>query len=514
MPENFFSLLSNINRQHYAALLVLYYRLFQENTHGIERELVVREFTSYLALHRGKLEEEIDIDTHADMYENNAGTEQTDQGMLELDFVKTNVPENEINVKHISKDERSFANYFLRRLINTGWLSEETLADFTRVINITAWGKPFLEALVRIDEGLKTEYESHIVNVYSSLCGETVKENGHFMVLKAHEEARALIDSLKVLSQSIKGYYDKLNAEAIRSKASLVLHEHYNLYAGDVLDRAYKRLKTSDNVSRYRQSIYKQITELLSNDEWLNASARKYMRILPEHRSEHRSGNNLDECRQKLRFMLEEIRDDLKTVDPLEDEIDRRNAEYSRYSTEIIRGYIEPDSTVAGKLGMIIKALYSGNDKLQNKIKHGLHRIQFLSPSSLSLRRPREEGDFAPILQTGDLEAAAKGIDEFQERMKKRLSIKRITSWLDKQGGSRRILFPKELIKDENSYIRFVYSLLYGDSRNDFGYTVEDKEKDEVSIADIDIDERAAGIRAGGYIVPDVRLRRKDEPRP
>ena len=493
LPDNFFSPLAAPNRQHYAALLTLYYRLFQESPHGLERELVVREFMNYLALHRDSLMEETD-DT-SDGISNDAvsgddaenSVSQDTQKTLELNFNNEERPDNEQAVKKIDlRDERELAGHFLRRLIKTGWLGEERLADYTRVINITAWGKPFLDALIRVDEGLKTEYESHVVNVYSSLCGETVKENGHFMVLKAREEVRALIDSLKVLSQSIKGYYDKLNAQAIREKASSVLHEHYDLYAGEVLDRAYKRLKTSDNVSRYRQGIFKQITELLHNDEWLDASAGKYMRILQ---------NSREECRQKLQSMLEEIRDDLKSVDPLEDEIDRRNADYSRASTEIIRAYIEPDSTVAGKLGILIKALHSGNNELRRRLAHGLHRIQFLSPSSLALRRPRDEGDFNNPPTKADMEALAETEKEFFERMKKRLSIKKVNEWLDEQGGTERILFPKELIKDENSYIRFVYSLLYGDSRNNFDYKIEDSETDEVS--------------AAGYIVPDIRLRRK-----
>jgi hypothetical protein len=494
LPDNFFSPLAAPNRQHYAALLTLYYRLFQESPHGLERELVVREFMNYLALHRDSLVEEAD-DTLSDEIPNDAASgddaensaSQDTQGTQELNFNNEERPDNEQAAKKIDvRDERDLAGHFLRRLIKTGWLGEERLADYTRVINITAWGKPFLDALIRVDEGLKTEYESHVVNVYSSLCGETVKENGHFMVLKAREEVRALIDSLKVLSQSIKGYYDKLNAQAIREKASSVLHEHYDLYAGEVLDRAYKRLKTSDNVSRYRHGIFKQITELLHNDEWLDASAGKYMRILQ---------NSREECRLKLQSMLEEIRDDLKSVDPLEDEIDRRNADYSRSSTEIIRAYIEPDSTVAGKLGILIKALHSGNNELRRRLAHGLHRIQFLSPSSLALRRPRDEGDFSNPPTKADVGALAEIEKEFFERMKKRLSLKKINEWLDEQGGTQQILFPRELIKDENSYIRFVYSLLYGDSRNNFGYEIEETETDEVS--------------AAGYIVPDIRLRRK-----
>jgi hypothetical protein len=476
LPSNFFSPLATVNRQHYAALLVLYYRLFQENTRGLERELVVREFMNYLTLHRDSLAEE-EAEEGA-VTEEGAGEVPT---VPELDFGGPHPPERSV------EDLRALAGRFLRRLINAGWLGEENLADFTRVINITAWGKPFFESLAWVDEGLKTEYESHVVNVYSSLCGEAVKENGHFMVLKAREEARALIDSLKVLSQSIKGYYDKLNADTVRSMAASVLHQHYDLYAGEVLDKAYKRLKTSDNVSRYRQKIFQQIVDLLNNDEWLDLSAGKYVRILQTSR---------EECRKKLEFMLEEIRDDLKSVDPLEDEIDRRNADYSRSSTEIIKAYIEPDSTIAGKVGNLIKALYNDNEELREHLAHRIHRIGFLSPSTLLLRRQRDEADFAAASSKADVEALAKTEAEFFERMKRRLSLKRINTWLDEQGGKDHALLPGDLIKDDDSFIHFVYALLYGDSRNNFDYRIED-DSDTVSTA--------------GFTVPDVRFRRKHE---
>ncbi|MCL1813654.1 MAG: DUF5716 family protein [Treponema sp.] len=470
LPFNFFSPLAGINREHYTALIVLYYRLFQENPRGLERELVVREFMNYLVLHRDNLAEETD-DSLVD-----------DTPVPLADETKNSVTE-----RH-PFDERQLASRFLRRLINAGWLDEETLADFTRVINITAWGKPFMKALADVDGGLKTEYESHVVTVYSLLCGDTIKNDGHHAVLIAHEEARSLIDSLKVLSQSIKGYYDKLNAEAVRSRAASVLHEHYDLYAGEVLDKAYKRLKTSDNVSRYRQSIFKQIAKLLRDNKWLDTSADKYSLMLAKSR---------EECREKLKFMLEEIRDDLRSVDPLENEIDRRNAAYSRASTEIIRAYIEPDNTVAGKIGLIIKAIYNGNDRLRSGISHGIYRFGFLSPSSLSLRRQRDDGNFKTVTSQADINALEQNEKEFLERMRKRLSIKKIFAWLDEQGGNDQILVPSELINDEDTYIRFVYALLYGDSRNNFGYTVEED------------DTSAKFVKAFDYVVPDVRFRKE-----
>jgi len=484
LPESFFSPLSNVNREHYAALLVLYYRLFQENTRGLERELVVREFMNYLLLHRDSLKEE-DEGTGRDTDINPL---QTESGVRELDFGATGEPERLNADSGRVIDERVLASKFLRRFIHTGWLAEETLADFTKVINITAWGKPFMKSLADIDGGLKTEYESHVVTIYSMLCGETIKKDGHHAVLKAHEECRSLIDSLKVLSQSIKGYYDNLNAEAVRSLASSVLHEHYDLYMGEVLDKAYKRLKTSDNVSRYRLGIFKQVTALLKDEKWLNESAGKYMRILQASR---------EECRRKLISMLEEIWVDLKSVDPLEDEIDRRNAAYSRSSTEIIKAYIEPDSTVAGKIGLLIKAIYGGNEEVQSRIAHGLYRIRFLSPSSLALSQRRTEGDFISAPSKADVEALDQSEKDFLERMKKRLSIKRINAWLDKHGGKDKILIPEELITGEDAYIRFIYALLYG-ARDNFSYTVEEDEEAD-----------AGSVKAADYVVPDIRFRKR-----
>jgi hypothetical protein len=480
LPLNFFFPLVSVNREHYASLLVLYYRLFQENTQGLERELVVREFMNYLALHRDSLTEESDDTT--------GGSAQSDESEEKAGTIE---PEN-ILPGNRAFDERSLASRFLKRFINAGWLGEETLADFTKVINITAWGKPFMKALAEIDGGLKTEYESHVVTVYSMLCGETIKKDGHHAVLKAHEESRSLIDSLKVLSQSIKGYYDNLNQEAVRARAASVLHEHYDLYMGEVLDKAYKRLKTSDNVSRYRQGIFKQAAALLKDDKWLEESAGKYMRILQTSR---------EDCRKKLEIMLEEIRDDLRSVDPLEDEIDRRNSAYSRSSTEIIKAYIEPDSTVAGKIGLLIKTIQRGNNEVRSHIAHSIYRINFLSPSTLAFRQRREEGDFSAVPSKADLEALNRRETAFLEQMKRRLSLKKINLWLDEQGGKDRILIPEELITGEDTYIRFVYALLYGGSRQNFGYLIEEDEETP----------NTASVKAADYVVPDIRFRRHSQ---
>ena len=89
--------------------------------------------------------------------------------------------------------------------------------------------------------------------------------------------------------------------------------------------------------------------------------------------------------------------------------------------------------------------------------------------------------------------------------MKKRLSIKKISSWLDEQGekhgGSNHCLAPEELITGEDSYIRFIYALLYGDSRSNFGYNIEENDKEAGN---------TGAVKAANYVVPDLRFRKNN----
>jgi hypothetical protein len=130
-------------------------------------------------------------------------------------------------------------------------------------------------------------------------------------------------------------------------------------------------------------------------------------------------------------------------------------------------------------------------------VPHNLHRIRFLSPSSLAFTQKRAEGDFTAAPSKADIEALDNSEKEFFERMRKRISIKRINTWLDERGGKDTVLDPVQLIDSDDSYIRFIYALLYSDSRNDFGYKIEE-------------DDEAGSVRAEKYVVPDIKFRRSN----
>jgi hypothetical protein len=217
--------------------------------------------------------------------------------------------------------------------------------------------------------------------------------------------------------------------------------------------------------------------------------------------------------------MLEEIRDTLRAVDPLLEDIDRRNMLYARSSVERVKALLEPDSTIAGKLGALIKEIYrrgraSGKEgegeqgEFHHKLAHRLHRIRTFSPASLYRRYHREEADFTQTPSPADREAMDRAEAELFIRLRRQLGVKRISEWLDVQGGAERLLSAKDLVRDESSFIHFIYSVLYADSRPAFTYDIEDNQDEAKAYAEA---ARGAGasVIAAGYVVPDVFLRRK-----
>lgn len=472
LPDSFFSPLASPNRAHYAALLCIFFRLFQENAQGLERETVLSRFAEYLVRQEGRLAREEEAETETSLPPDESGedpgaTASAGSGAAEY--------------------SRFLAGAFLRKLIRHGWMAEETLPDYTRIVNIAPYAKPFFEALARVEEGLRSEYESHVVAVYSLLCTDAVSENGHYAVLNAHGATTALIDSLKVLSQSIKHHYDRFSVAATDAPVSELLHLHYDVYMNEVLDGAYKRLKTSDNLSRYRPRILKQVGVLLSDETWLAETAAKMARL---------GSSTMEEGRRRLEFMLQEIRDVLKSLDPILEDIDRRNMLYSRSSIERVKALLEPDSTLPGKIALIVKAFRSSRS-LHARLAHRLHQIRALGPDSRYKRWLRENlrPDCGALPRAG-LEELERAEAELRLRLERQLGPRKIRDWLDERGGRSGPLGAAALVSDTDSFIRLLYGALYADSpHRRFEYLLEEASP--------------GSVRAGGYLVPDIVLRRR-----
>jgi len=444
LPETFFVPLASPNRIHYASCLLLFYRLFQEQTGGVERNHLVSKLAEYLAQQKESLNNEALL-----LYDELGESELPDQTSEE--------EEDSVQIDEGGRDPiRALASRMIHKLINYGWFGEEVLPDYTRMITITAHAKPLFEALITIEEGSKIEYESHIVAIYSSICSDIIKDNGHYGVLNAHEHLSRLIDSLKVLSQNIRTHYELLIQQHEGKDIPDILQLHYDHYLEEVIDRAYMRLKTSDNLSRYRPKIIQAINALLEDEPWLakTANALGMLRREPAQ-----------EARKRLSWMLEDIRDQLRLLDPIVADIERRNMLYAKSSMESIKSRIRSDVTVAGRITMLCQAL-AKRELQAEQVLHHLHRLRWLGTASWYSKNQRAEATssflYRPIYDTNILE---KEETELRLRLQNHLSPGIFAHCLDKQMGSRDFVWAHEIIQDQDSFVRTLYATLYGENR-------------------------------------------------
>ncbi len=434
LPERFFSPLASRNREHYAHALLLFYEGFLSSPTGVERDGLVDKLERYCDTLTGMEQEEDDDLT----------PEEGDAASW----------------------PRRMALLLLKKIREAGWVSEETMPDFTRIVNIESRAKPFFEALHMTATGGVTEYESHIVAIYSLLCSDASADNGHYIVLRAHDHMMRLLDSLKVLSQNIKGHFEMLFPSELDIPG--ILHAHYNVYMEEIIDRAYTRLKTSDNLSRYRPEIIATINARLEDDAWLSVTAERLSSI------RKRQGiSPMDD----LRGMLEEIRENLRNMDRIIDDIDRRNRMYSRASTEKIRNRLYADSTLAGKLVAIAGGIAGGRIK-HDWCEHGIFRFRSVSAESCSTRfRGERTGDAPPAPAMPDMAR----IDEMERNLRARIALQmnagKIAEHLEARCGDAGSVEAADIVSSMGDYVKLLYAGVYASAdgkRFPFGVAWDD----------------------------------------
>ncbi len=400
----------------------MFYRLFLEYHGGVEREVLVGRYEEYF------------VSSGTDAVQEEEGEDQ-------------------------GRDPRVLSSLFLRKLISYGWMSEEERPDFTRIINLSSQAKPFFDALDAVARGLSVEYESHIVAVYSSLCSDSARENGEHAVLNAHYHTRLLIESLKVLEQNIKGYIQEMYQGAREIKD--ILHVHYDIYMNEVVDKAYNRLKTSDNLSKYRPKVTAAIAAFQKDDQWIVRTASRLSVI---------KRISVEESVTLVRTMLREIRDDLRSIDPLLEEIDDKNRRYSRISTERIKAKLYNDTTLQGKIRSILTLWREESlpDEVSHRdLAHRVFRERFPDQASLFVRRIREFQGGA-LLRPPPLDFEhEKAEAELRLRLGNQLSPAKIAAFLSQFCTEPGISKSAEaMVNDMDSFVKLLYAALYAEKKS------------------------------------------------
>lgn len=426
IPERFFSVLSSPLRDLYADALFVLHELYEDQPLGVARESLVQGLT--------ELVEDWSAATGRSLSEE-------DPELSEVDL----------------SSPRARASAIVLRLERAGWISVDRRPDYTFFVMLHDYASTILESLVRVVKGRETEYQSYVFGTYTQL---NTKEEGR-NVWQAIEVARELTESLLRelwrLRDNIGRYIDRV---VRHTRPQDLLAAHFLDYRQDVLDRSYHRLKTSDNVSKYRPRILARVNRWLEDPRWLMSISRE---LVANGRFE-----STERAREQVIRNLQYIRSAYEGIDDLIEEIDRRNERYVRASVERVKYFLSSSQDTEGKLrealAFMASQLATGAWQPDQEIPVALRpRIDLCSlalfqPGSLftprSARREHSPTPMVDDLDTGDRD---QGLLRVRRRVAEQITVRRINQYLAEKMGNRKEIRAQDLgIETTRDFIHLI----------------------------------------------------------
>jgi hypothetical protein len=405
------------------------------------------------------------------------------------------------------------AHYILRRLRDTGWIEAEYQLDsFEESITLPDYTIRLINTLYSFTDDAVREYNSFVYSTYSALrTADTDRDDFMYnALLTAYENTVKLVDELKTLHNNIRRYHQALNNYAT---ANEVLKGHFDEYKALIMDNIYHPLKTLDSVPRFKIPILKIIEGWLSDTELKNRIAEQAVR-----RGKYRS---LDDAMDDIVQKMIEISDLYEGMDGMLDEIDRKNAAYTRASIEKMHYMLNTDRSIKGKLVEIITAaapgLSAASDRkpsdtmpqdnkrftepgfLLDMLAGGveLYKQGYVDEKSLYRRPGRSNGhkDEKPLgIEPRDADMGEAEMKEFIERTKKLYNQQKIMAFVEYLMTGRDIVNSSEIrLENDEEFILLILAALNGNESSKY-YKAEFTE---------------GYVECGGYRIPGMRFIRK-----
>lgn len=410
---------------------------------------------------------------------------------LEYYFEQTQAAEMEED-EFQALDSRGKANSMLRKLEFYGWIEVETDKSYVQRVNFKEYAVKIMKTLLEIAEGKQIEYQGYIYTIYSLVRSNT--DHPGIVLLQILENTDMLITGLKNLNSNIKHYIDELTKH---STVAEIMDALFNDYITNIVDKAYHRLLTSDNVSKFRPEIMERLGSKSQNKTYVEKAAQEIAGIREI---------SVEEGQELVYRYLHEIIEAFRNMDDILMEINQKNTQYQRAAINRAKFLLSGDEDVRGQLKDILLGLNDAINEEQMDLG-GIYRIEFLDGlirlysssviDSNSLYSPTEgRKEFVPqelVAEEPDLLLRQEKMRRITEKMQKILSPEKIGKYVDKQLGDKDELraaqFPLENVED---FIKIIYIRLYGQRKN-MNYTIESLKETE----------------AGGYRFKDFVIRRK-----
>lgn len=470
VPDNFFHPLAAKGKIAYWECICILFRITSsELSFGIERNYLADELQYYF---ESDFSADISDDEVSDTADDVQGqTDQTSAAMT----------------------PRDKANLMLRQLERWGWIYTDTDMSYVQRVNFRDYAIAVIRSLNSLEAKEHPEYQGYIYTIYNQVKAGT--DQAGIGLLQIVDNTEALIAGLKSLNANIKKYIDTLTKY---STVAEILEALLNDYYTNIIDKAYHRLMTSDNVAKFRPEIIEKLESFSRSNRYLDKAAEQIAEIkeIP-----------VPEAREAALSMLHNVVDAFRKMDQIIEDINKKNMKYQRAAINRARFLLSSSDDIRGQLKNIICFI---SDEAQDlRIDHNtvyefeqldqlikLFTINYIDTDSLYSPAAGRKS-FTPepmeIIEADEAERT-KRHQLMLEKLRNSINSDKINAYVAAQLGSRSAMKASELdLSDIEGFIKLIYIRLYS-LRKNMCYTLEPG----------DIAETA------GYRFRDYIIRRKD----
>ncbi|MCR4651241.1 MAG: DUF5716 family protein [Lachnospiraceae bacterium] len=477
--ENFFVPLASPNKTVYwECICKLFSVMDHQLSFGVERDVLVEELQYYF--------------------------EQTQAA---------DIKEDELS----GKTARDKANWMIRKLEAYGWIDIETDKSYVQRVNFKEHAVKVVKTLLEITEGKRIEYQGYIYTIYTLVRTNT--DNPGVVLLSIVENTDMLITGLKNLSSSIKNYIDELTKYRTPAEIMNVL---FNDYIENIVDKAYHRLLTSDNVSKFRPEIIERLESKSRSPQYIEKASEDLAGIREISK---------EDARELAYHYIHQVLEAFHNMDDILSEINYKNTQYQRAAINRAKFYLIGGEDVRGQLKELLTDM-SDRILADNMDLAGIYRIEYIDElirlysvsviDEKSLYTPIEgKKTFTPsalIDEDVDLALRNDKLQRMMEKLARVLSPERVGAYVDQQLGDKKRMMASQLPLDTvEDYVKLIYIRLYGQRKNmEYSIVLHEDEKGKNDRERVNAPEKGnrfesnEQVRQKGYYFQDFEIVRKE----
>lgn len=419
LPKDFFKPLNSKYKDQYADCLLAIYNSYKtEISYGVEREAVVSTLTDY-------------FNTRTD----------------DISFDDDN---------SFEKDSRSKAQKTINYLKDCGWLDFEEEKNYQQNVVLTEQAVPFIRTMNDVIKNEETEYQGLISQIHAVLQNEDLYSKPYQFILKnVVNSTEQLVSSLKKLNISIKKHIDKQT----KNKELSEIFSLFSVYNEEIVSKSLYRLKTSENIGKFRQSIKINLDKMLSEPKILKDLVEGYMEIEQETDS--------DFAKDKIIEMIIDVKSAFENLDKIIDDIDRKNNHYMKNAASRAKFELASGTNQEGKINAILRYLTEFSDEDEN-IPDNFFNIfvqKFVSEESIKkIPEKKTYEEVASISAAETLTAEERALKKqlLLDKQMARIYRKKIEAFVLECLGEKNYIFASEIpINNRKDFVNLIYIRLF-----------------------------------------------------